>query len=1125
MLCGLALVGVGAALWLAAANGYLTRPISSWLSSQLGRNLVVDNGLRIEIGRVTRLSATGLRLANTTWGGRPDMLVARSVVLEIDTRSLFRDTVIVRRVTVEGLDLQLERNAAGQNNWTFKLHRNGPATALPLIIEAASLPGATVRFTGPRLERPLDVVLDTVEQREQGDGMLDLTASGQANATPLELRLSMGPFANLAAARDFKFRAEGSLGEVALTASGHVDSLAAPVNTQVSLSLQAPDVAYLASRLGLRDLGSGPMALRLSIAPVPAGAGAGVQGHASGQVGEFEVTAQGSLVVANGGNRVAVQAQLAGPDLSRVAGLAGVKGLPAESFRLQLDMERAVDAIRIQRAVLDLADGRVSLSGFLGPGGGLAGSELAFTVTTPDIAKLEKRLGVATAASGPFDAAGTVHQSKAAGTTLEFNGTTGLGKFSLVGPVGTAPDFYGTRLAVEASGADFAPLGQALKLPDPPRGPFKGQGKIEWSRAGLVLRSASLAAGGETVAIAGSLGRPAFAPGADLRFDLSGADAARLGARFGMTGLPAVSYRVAGRLQRQKGRSLLSEVRATVAGAALQIDGTLGNPPGFSGTNLAFSASGPALENFSDLLPGLGMPHSAFRVAGQLTVADGMAFRLSNVQAMVGDAQGMIAVDFSLPLASGVLRFNLDASVPDPSILFPTIGGVANLGKNFAISAVGARLNDQWSFERLRLASNNGFVSAQGALVLVPRITAKGVQLELRTASLRRTGLPSGRDWPDQPLDLHARFSTTDKELTLDELHGRFGTSDFSGRIVARGLDAKPDFDVQLNFGRLDLDPYLKKLEVAPASAPKRDARGDKRLVIPDEQLAVPNLNEFTGKLALGAQTLRLWAQEFQNLQIQATLRDGRLQVDPLAVSGSPGQINARGVLAAKGNGVLAQISATGTDLTLRPIPVAFGGPNASRYTAQVELQGSGGSLRALAASLNGRVRLVGIGGRAVNSRLPAGSNNFLTQLLTSLNPMATRRPTTEVVCAAYLLKAKDGVVTTDPALVMRTAEMDIIANGTTDLRTEKIDFSFKTAARKGLGISVTQLINPYIKVTGTLGSPGVTLDPTGTLVNGGAAFATAGLSVVATTLWDRIVQAKDPCGAAVAEAHRRDRN
>ena len=123
------------------------------------------------------------------------------------------------------------------------------------------------------------------------------------------------------------------------------------------------------------------------------------------------------------------------------------------------------------------------------------------------------------------------------------------------------------------------------------------------------------------------------------------------------------------------------------------------------------------------------------------------------------------------------------------------------------------------------------------------------------------------------------------------------------------------------------------------------------------------------------------------------------------------------------------------------------------------------------------------------------------------------------------MLKAKDGVVTTDPALVVRTAEVDIVSNGSADLRSEKIDLSFKIGARKGLGIGVVQVINPYIKVTGTLGKPGVTIDPTGALVNGGAAFATAGLSIVATTLWDRVVHEKDPCGAAIAESDRRARD
>jgi hypothetical protein len=80
---------------------------------------------------------------------------------------------------------------------------------------------------------------------------------------------------------------------------------------------------------------------------------------------------------------------------------------------------------------------------------------------------------------------------------------------------------------------------------------------------------------------------------------------------------------------------------------------------------------------------------------------------------------------------------------------------------------------------------------------------------------------------------------------------------------------------------------------------------------------------------------------------------------------------------------------------------------------------------------------------------------------------------------------------------------------------------NFKTAARRGVGIGVAQLVNPYIKVTGTLGSPGITLDPKGALVNGGAAFATAGLSILAVTAWDRIFHDKDPCGAAAAHADR----
>jgi len=160
--------------------------------------------------------------------------------------------------------------------------------------------------------------------------------------------------------------------------------------------------------------------------------------------------------------------------------------------------------------------------------------------------------------------------------------------------------------------------------------------------------------------------------------------------------------------------------------------------------------------------------------------------------------------------------------------------------------------------------------------------------------------------------------------------------------------------------------------------------------------------------------------------------------------------------------------------------------------------------------------------GRLPNSNLNKVYSSFFTELWTSLNPLTKRQPYTDVICAAYLLRAEAGVLHTDPALVLRIKGIDIISHGAINLRTEAIDFNFKTVARSGLGISVGQMLNPFIKITGTMAKPRLTLDPKGTLVTSGAAFATAGLSVLATTVWDRLFRQQDPCATAIAEADKR---
>ena len=54
--------------------------------------------------------------------------------------------------------------------------------------------------------------------------------------------------------------------------------------------------------------------------------------------------------------------------------------------------------------------------------------------------------------------------------------------------------------------------------------------------------------------------------------------------------------------------------------------------------------------------------------------------------------------------------------------------------------------------------------------------------------------------------------------------------------------------------------------------------------------------------------------------------------------------------------------------------------------------------------------------------------------------------------------------------------------------------------------------VTPFIKVTGTLTEPGVGLDEKGSLLTGGAAVATGGLSILYKGIFDRVTAEGDRC-------------
>ena len=185
-------------------------------------------------------------------------------------------------------------------------------------------------------------------------------------------------------------------------------------------------------------------------------------------------------------------------------------------------------------------------------------------------------------------------------------------------------------------------------------------------------------------------------------------------------------------------------------------------------------------------------------------------------------------------------------------------------------------------------------------------------------------------------------------------------------------------------------------------------------------------------------------------------------------------------------------------------------------------LTASGATLREAAASLDGELVLRASGFELNNRGLDLILGDVFETIFDRLNPSSTTAEYTEVECVAGGLRFRDGVVAIDPGLVMRTDKIDIVSGGGLDLNTEALNISFNTRSRKGIGISPGKAITPYLKVAGNLANPWLTVDPEVVAVSGTAALATAGLSILAESMYDRwIATANNPCREVFKQVRR----
>ncbi len=1117
LLVGAAIAGMFTTIGQETVRGEL----ASRLSTKLGRAVHIDGAMTLHLGRSIQISAADVRVANVTWGSRSDMLVASRVIVALDVASLFTrsPTLIVNQVQIDGLDLLLERTAQGANNWQFDTDLNDSSPSWfvgpPVVIERVALPGANVRFIGPRLDRPLDLHFDDVTQKRGTGDMLEFSAIGRANDADLSVVGQIGPFTNLIAAKAFSTSIDGRLGKLGLSVKARIDNLTKPVDSEADIELTGPDAAYVATTLGVRNLGTGPFNLTLSVTPSPGGKG--VRGSLVGQIGEFDISGDGELSDPIQMGDFVLRTEVSGPDVSLLGGIFGIDQLPVERFHLAARVRGTGRVVEIDQADVELPDSALSLRGSIARIDKLAGSDLTFRVAGSSIEKFRELLHLPGIAAGPFEMAGTIHAAPTGNDVLEVTFTTALAKGSVSGSLGTYPDYLGTRLQFSVGGKDVAPFARQLGITTLPHAAFSANGRFELARAGIILRATTLSVGDDTLNIDGSLGKaPDFETA--IRFGLQGKSLASVANSLGWTGLPQQPYKSAGQLQRRAGNTRLENFDLSSSGTRLQLSGTLPSDPKRDAT-WSFSLDGVELRTFKALVPDVSLPSGPFRAQGSLTHRSNR-IALNKIGFTVAGSSGVVTADLALPLGS-VARghpneFDVRANGPNLGLLVPDAPNSAVVNQKFDLRAKGLWNSDSWTFDSLRFDTPGGFVNVQGTLDRAPDYSATAMSVQARTTNLGATGRLFGVDLPSQALDFSATISGTPDTFEFQHVTGHFGETDFAGS-VALDLQSKARLDIQLHSNYLDLTPLT---DTVAANEPQPSPVKTDDRMIPNIALPSGLLDKIDARATIESAKANFLGETYDHLKLIGTLQDGRLTLDPLAFGGSDGDLTIRLSISSDLSAPNVRLVANGDQVRLGIVPGMNRTAAASLYSVRIDAAATGLNLRDLAATLNGQMRFIGQGGKV--PRMSALSGDFLSELVRTLNPLSKRQEFTNVVCQAYLFGATSGVLKTDPVIVVRTTDIDVISNGSVDLRNETIDFNFKTSARGGLGFSAGELLNAYVKVSGTLNKPRLTVDPKGTLVNGGAAFATGGLSILATTLWDRLTRQSDPCAAAVAEADKR---
>ncbi|MCP4256777.1 MAG: AsmA family protein [Planctomycetes bacterium] len=1079
------------------------------------------------LGKVITVRATHIEWANPVWSSTPNMLTVEQADASVDLQSILSPPMIITNVSAKNAQLEFEWTQNGQFNWLLGSDNDAPETnkadearhPLPLLLDKADLENVDILFKHPGLTEPLLLRVKHAQQQQDEKNHLVIDADTELDGRAVSLQGHIGPFPSLIIAGAIDFDAHLVGPNATLDLEGDVDNLMDLAGADFDLNWKAHEVAVILDILKLPPATAGPMDLEAHLLSD----GEDIDGYIKGVVGEFSI--DGSFHAQERAKLDDLHMSLisSGPSAGAAGMVAGIKGLPDSPYKLRVKVDAEESGLEVSELYVQTAETELTGTALLRQAPSLADADLDIELKGSNLALFQGLTNAVTFPELPFTADAKI-TNNGRGVPDSLTGKITLGQMhtDVSATLTDAKGFSGSTINYTLIFPHVQTFANLVGFPMVQSGELSTSGQADVTDSSVRLRNVITKLDNNQMTINGVLSTDNTKQPIKLDGKITGKSAANIINYFVTTDVvPALPYEFAGKFSIDGNRITLQQASGTLGTTKLTADGRILLGRSIPDITLNLSAKG---SDFDELLQDKVLEQTlgdSFSITGNLSLSDtGLSVSKLKVDVRDGHLEGKVKSGW--PDNPEEIHFDLEAHGDNLSNALPDISRYNPAPVTFRIEARGEANGENIHVDQANAAIGSATALFNGTIKLPPNLSAEDVNLDIRGSHLSDLGTIEGWQVSNVPFSMTTTISGAENIIAINDLNLMLGPNDLQGHITVDAT-TKPRVDLELTSHNIDLGTIMTREQEKALGKPtsESDVAADGRL-IPDMRLPFDMLDRFDAQAKLQIDRFTRLNDVLTNISVNTRLEDGTLDANKLYAQTEHGYINASMRIQPKDQTHDIQLKLTARDAQLSWVNLSASDGKLYRgHDVDFQLVSQGENLRDIAASLNGFIWLRGAERRVENRAFGALFGDFISELVNLVNPFANKETYTTIDCDRVFFEAENGVLQTSPTVLFRTDKINIMAAGSINLTNEKIEFNIETTPRTGLGISASDLVNPFIRIGGTMGEPKLTLDPTGTLIEGSAAVMTGGLSILAKGLYERWLGPSDPCNNYTEQARK----